>query len=94
MNRIKSRRALSGVALAAIAASGPVWSGCGDDAQDQANEIIDDTQQQVEDALENADQESIDEAVQDAQDAGGAVADEAKQQLEDAQQELEQAQNP
>jgi len=94
MNRIESRRALSGVALAAIAASGPVWSGCGDDAQDQANEIIDDTQQQVEDALENADQESIDEAVQDAQDAGGAVADEAEQQLEDAQQELEQAQNP
>jgi hypothetical protein len=78
--RRAGRRALAGVAVLAIAATGAAWSGCGDD-EDDVNQAIDDVQQQAEDAAEEAGGQA-----EEAQQQAEEQIDEAQQQLEDAQE--------
>ena len=48
--RLTRKRAKTGIAVLAIAATGAVWAGCGDDAEDEANEAIDAAQEQVDES--------------------------------------------
>jgi flagellar biosynthesis GTPase FlhF len=91
------RRALAGIGIAAIAATGAAWSGCGDDeeeAEDAANELIEQAQDQADQIQEDV-QQGVDEAQEQAQeeldnaDVEGKAED-AQKQAEKAQKELEE----
>jgi hypothetical protein len=68
VNRFRGHRALTGVAVVAIAAAGAAWSGCGDDAQDQLDDAVQEAQDQADQAIEEA-QQTADQAQQDADQA-------------------------
>lgn len=72
----KRRRTAAVLASFALAAAGTGWAGCGDDAEDEAQEAID----EVNKALEEADVEGNVEKVQEEVDK---AIKEAQQQLED-----------
>jgi ElaB/YqjD/DUF883 family membrane-anchored ribosome-binding protein len=76
------RRALTGVAVLGIAAAGAVWSGCGDDSEDEVNEAIENANEQIESISEEA-QQQAEEATDEALDEAEEAQDEAEQQLED-----------
>ena len=100
MRRLKGRRVLSAVGVLAIAATGAAWSGCGDDAEDEANEIIDNAQEQVDEAVDAADEQSqelqdeveqqVDEAQESAQDAVDAAQDGNAEDVQEAVDEATQ----
>jgi uncharacterized protein YdgA (DUF945 family) len=66
-----SNRLLAGLAALAVAASGAAWSGCDDDEED-AQQVIEDAQKQLEEGLNQAQQEGeetqkqVDKALEDA----------------------------
>ncbi len=66
------RRVLTAIAVLSIVAAGAAWSGCGDDAADQA---LEDVQQEIDDA-----QQEIDDAVE----ATGEKSEELRSELDDA----------
>ena len=61
MSAPEGRRGMTVVAVLAIAATGAVWSGCGDGAEDEAQEAIDNAQEQAEQATEDA-QDAVEDA--------------------------------
>lgn len=84
MSKLTRRRALNGVTVLAIAATGAAWAGCGDDSEDAVNEIIDSAGEQVDEALEDAGAQSQD--VQDEiEDQIGGAEETTNQALEDAE---------
>ena len=77
------RRLLSGLGVAAIAATGAVWSGCGDDDAEQAvDDAVDEAQEAGDEAEEKAN-EAADDIGQEAEEAG----DELEQEADEAEQE-------
>ena len=85
MIKLTGRRALNGVAVLAIAATGAVWAGCGDDenevdqviegAEDRVGETIEDS------GLEDEAQDAVDqveEATQDAEEGADQAAEDAQ----------------
>jgi len=90
----KRRRGAAIVASLALAAGGVAWAGCGDDeeeAQDAAQEIED----QVNEALEDADlPEETQDAIDDAQDQANEAIDEVNDAIDegDVQGAIEKAQ--
>ena len=82
------RRALTGVAVLAIAATGAAWSGCGDDDEDEAQQAIDEAQEQVDEATEEAQQE-VEHATEEAEQQAEEAQQEAEEALDEAQQDAE-----
>ena len=79
MSAPERRRGLTAVAVLAVAATGVVWSGCGDSAEDEAQEAVDNAQEQVEQATDDAEQAIEDaggnaEEIQDAVEEASSVA--------------------
>ncbi|MFI5122758.1 MAG: hypothetical protein ACHQJ5_07660 [Vicinamibacteria bacterium] len=72
MPRRKADRTIAALGVVAIAATAAVFSGCGDDTQDQVNQALDDAQQQIE------------EASQDAQDQAEQIQNDIQGQIDQA----------
>ena len=73
----RSNRVLTALATVALVAGGGAWSGCGDDEEDQAQQIIEDAQQELDEGLDKAEQEGeeaekeLDRALEDSGSGSG-----------------------
>ena len=84
------RRALTGVAVLAIAATGAAWSGCGDDNDDEVSNAIEEANSTASSISEEA-QQQAEEAQQQAEDAAADAQDQAQEAQEDAQDAIDEA---
>ena len=79
----RRRRALSALGVLAIAATGAVWAGCGDDedeARDAAEQLQEDANEAIDQAQEELEDADVNEAIEEAQEE----ANQAQQDLQDA----------
>jgi uncharacterized protein HemX len=79
------RRALTAVAVLGIAATGAAWTGCGDDNEDEVNEALEQADEQAQEISDEAEQ-----AAEEAQQQAEEATDEALEQAQEAQDEAEQ----
>ena len=95
-NTVRRRRFVAVVASASIALSGAAWAGCGDDeddVEDAVNEAIENTDEQVQDAID-AGQEQADEIqgeVDEALEENGVDTEDIEGQVDKAQEDAQDA---